>query len=165
MSDRRRRAPDRLRLVAVGGRRPGRRDRRGRHGIETIGLLSQVLPVNALAPTVAALIGFGVAVDYALFVVTRHRTGLRAGLTVQEAAVTAVSTAGRAVVFAGATVAIAMLGLILLHVDFLTGVGIAAAIVVLSPSPRPSRCCRPCSESSGANSQPLGPPPSARGSE
>ncbi len=99
--------------------------------IEMIGLLSRVLPVNALAPTVAALIGLGVAIDYALFVVARQRTGLRAGLSVEEAAVTAVSTAGRAVVFAGGTVSIAMLGLILLQVDFLTGVGIAAAVVVL----------------------------------
>ena len=99
--------------------------------IELIGLLSRVLSVNALAPTVAALIGLGVAIDYALFVVARQRTGLRAGLSVQEAAVTAVSTAGRAVVFAGGTVAIAMLGLVLLQVDFLTGVGVAAAVVVL----------------------------------
>jgi RND superfamily putative drug exporter len=99
--------------------------------IELIGLLSRVLPVNALAPTVAALIGLGVAIDYALFVVARQRTGLRAGLSVQDAAVTAVSTAGRAVVFAGGTVSIAMLGLALLQVDFLTGVGIAAAVVVL----------------------------------
>jgi putative drug exporter of the RND superfamily len=99
--------------------------------IELIGLLSRVLPVNALAPTVAALIGLGVAIDYALFVVARQRTGLRSGLSVEEAAVTAVSTAGRAVVFAGGTVSIAMLGLIILQVDFLTGVGIAAALVVL----------------------------------
>ena len=99
--------------------------------IELIGLLSHVLPVNALAPTVAALIGLGVAIDYALFVVARQRTGLRSGLSVEEAAVTAVSTAGRAVVFAGGTVSIAMLGLVILQIDFLTGVGIAAAVVVL----------------------------------
>ena len=99
--------------------------------IELIGLLSRVLPVNALAPTVAALIGLGVAIDYALFVVARQRTGLRSGLSVEEAAVTAVSTAGRAVVFAGGTVSIAMLGLVILQIDFLTGVGIAAAVVVL----------------------------------
>ncbi len=99
--------------------------------IELIGLLSRVLPVNALAPTVAALIGLGVAIDYALFVVARQRTGLRSGLSVEEAAVAAVSTAGRAVVFAGGTVSIAMLGLVVLQIDFLTGVGIAAAVVVL----------------------------------
>ena len=99
--------------------------------IELIGLLSRVLPVNALAPTVAALIGLGVAIDYALFVVARQRTGLRSGLSVEQAAVTAVSTAGRAVVFAGGTVSIAMLGLVILQIDFLTGVGVAAAVVVL----------------------------------
>jgi putative drug exporter of the RND superfamily len=99
--------------------------------VELIGLLSRVVSVNALAPTVAALIGLGVAIDYALFVVARHRSGLRAGLSPEEAAVLAVATSGRAVVFAGATVSIAMLGLLLLQVDLLTGVGIAAAVVVL----------------------------------
>ena len=99
--------------------------------VEVIGLLSRVLSVNALAPTVAALIGLGVAIDYALFVVARHRSGLRAGLSAEEAAVLAVATSGRAVTFAGGTVAIAMLGLLLLQVDLLTGVGIAAAVVVL----------------------------------
>jgi RND superfamily putative drug exporter len=100
-------------------------------GIQVIGLLSHGLSVNAFTPSVAALIGLGVAIDYALFVVTRHRAGLRSGLTVERAAVTAMATAGRAVVFAGATVAVAMLGLLLLGVDFLTGVGLAAAITVV----------------------------------
>jgi RND superfamily putative drug exporter len=99
-------------------------------GIEIIGLLSHTLSINSITPSVAALIGTGVAVDYALFVVTRHRTGLRAGLTPEQAAVTALSTAGRAVVFAGATVVVAMLGLLVLGVGFLTGVGVAAAITV-----------------------------------
>ncbi len=100
-------------------------------GEETIALLSHFLPVNALAPTVAALIGLGVAIDYALFVVVRHRSGLSAGLTTEDAAARAIATSGRAVVFAGGTVAVAMLGLAVLQVSFLTGVGIAAAIVVL----------------------------------
>ena len=99
-------------------------------GIETVGLLSHVLSINSITPSVAALIGIGVAVDYALFVVTRHRNGLRAGLTPEQSAVTALATSGRAVVFAGATVAIAMLGLLVLNIDFLTGVGLAAAITV-----------------------------------
>jgi RND superfamily putative drug exporter len=99
-------------------------------GVEIVGLLSHVLSINAFTPSVAALIGIGVAVDYALFVVTRHRTGLRSGLSPEQAAVTALATSGRAVVFAGATVVIAMLGLLLLDVDFLTGVGLAAAITV-----------------------------------
>ena len=99
-------------------------------GIETIGLLSHVMSINSFTPSVSALIGIGVAVDYALFVVTRHRSGLRSGLSPEEAAVRAVNTSGRAVIFAGATVAVAMLGLVLLNVNFLTGVGIAAAITV-----------------------------------
>jgi RND superfamily putative drug exporter len=99
-------------------------------GIETVALLSHALSINSLTPSISALIGIGVAVDYALFVVTRHRNGLKAGLSPEQAAVTALSTSGRAVVFAGATVAIAMLGLLVLNVDFLTGVGVAAAITV-----------------------------------
>jgi putative drug exporter of the RND superfamily len=99
-------------------------------GIETVGLLSHALSINSITPSISALIGIGVAVDYALFVVTRHRNGLKSGLTPEQAAVTALSTSGRAVVFAGATVAIAMLGLLVLDVDFLTGVGVAAAITV-----------------------------------
>ncbi len=99
-------------------------------GIEIIGLLSHVMSINSFTPSVSALIGIGVAVDYALFVVTRHRSGLREGLSPEQAAVRAVNTSGRAVIFAGATVAVAMLGLILLNVNFLTGVGVAAAITV-----------------------------------
>lgn len=99
-------------------------------GIETVGLLSNTLSINSITPSIAALIGIGVAVDYALFVVTRHRKGLRSGLSPQESAVSALATSGRAVVLAGATVAIAMLGLLTLRVDFLTAVGLAAAITV-----------------------------------
>jgi RND superfamily putative drug exporter len=99
-------------------------------GIETVSLLSHVLTINSITPSIAALIGIGVAVDYALFVVTRHRKGLQAGQGAEESAVTALATSGRAVVLAGATVVIAMLGLLLLNIDFLTGVGLAAAITV-----------------------------------
>jgi RND superfamily putative drug exporter len=62
-------------------------------GIETVGLLSHAVSVNSITPSVAALIGIGVAVDYALFVVTRHRNGLRSGLTPEDAAVTALALA------------------------------------------------------------------------
>jgi RND superfamily putative drug exporter len=98
--------------------------------IETIGLISHVLTLPSIAPTVAALVGLGVGIDYALFILTRHRNGLRAGLTPQDAAVAALDTAGRAVLFAGGAVAVAMLGLLLLGVSFLTGIGIAAAVAV-----------------------------------
>ncbi len=96
-----------------------------------IGLLSHVLSISMIAPTIGALVGLGVGIDYALFIVTRHRNGLKAGLTPEESAVTALDTSGRAVVFAGGTVVIAMLGLLLLGLRFFDGVGIAAAIVVV----------------------------------
>jgi RND superfamily putative drug exporter len=99
--------------------------------IETIGLLTHALSIDSLAPTVAALIGLGVGIDYALFIVTRHRNGLRSGLEAEESAVQALRTAGRAVIFAGGTVTVAMAGLSLLGINFLTGIGVAAAIMVV----------------------------------
>ncbi|NEE54525.1 MMPL family transporter, partial [Streptomyces sp. SID8455] len=69
--------------------------------------------------------------DYALFIVTRHRRGLRRGMSVDEAAQNAVTTTGRAVVFAGATVCIALLGMLILRLSFLNGVAIAASLTVV----------------------------------
>jgi len=99
--------------------------------IETIGLMTHVMSIGSLAPTVATLVGLGVGIDYALFIVTRHRSGLRAGLSPEEAAVSALNTAGRAVLFAGGTVAVAMLSLLILGISLLTGIGIAAGIAIL----------------------------------
>lgn len=99
-------------------------------GISSIGLLSHVIGISTFAPTLGALIGLGVGVDYALFVITRHRTGLMSGLSPEEAAVKALNTAGRAVIFAGMTVCVALLGLLTLRISFLGGVGIAASLVV-----------------------------------
>jgi RND superfamily putative drug exporter len=99
--------------------------------VMTIGLVSHAITMADIAPTIAALIGLGVGIDYALFIVTRHRTGLKAGLTPEESAVRALNTAGRAVIFAGITVCIAMLGMLVLNLSFLTGVGIAAAVMVV----------------------------------
>lgn len=99
-------------------------------GIQTVGLLSHVISFNAITPQISALVGIGVAIDYALFVVIRHRNALRAGLSVEASTLAALNTAGRAVMLAGSTVAIAMLGLLTLGVSFLSGVGIAAALVV-----------------------------------
>jgi putative drug exporter of the RND superfamily len=99
--------------------------------IEAIGLLSHIITIASIGPTIAALIGLGVGIDYALFIVTRHRNGLRAGLDPEEAAVTALDTSGRAVIFAGGTVAIAMLGLLIVRVSFLSGIGIAAGVMVV----------------------------------
>jgi RND superfamily putative drug exporter len=100
-------------------------------GIEIGGLLSHAFSIPSLAPTLSALIGLGVGIDYALFIVTRHRNGIKAGLSPQGAAVKALNTSGRAVLFAGGTVCIALLGLLVLGVTFLNGVGVAAAITVV----------------------------------
>ncbi|MFF0447189.1 MMPL family transporter [Streptomyces sp. NPDC004609] len=94
-------------------------------------LLGHVMTVADFAPMLGMLIGLGVGIDYALFIVTRHRKGLRAGLGVAEAAQNAVATTGRAVVFAGATVCIALLGMLILRLSFLNGVAIAACLTVL----------------------------------
>ena len=99
-------------------------------GILAIGLLSHLISLGNIAPTLAALIGLGVGIDYALFIVTRYRSGLQAGLEPEEAAVRALNTSGRAVLFAGGTVVIALLGLLVLRVSFLGGMGVGAATTV-----------------------------------
>ncbi|WP_199551844.1 MMPL family transporter [Streptomyces sp. N35] len=96
-----------------------------------IALLGHVMTVADFAPMLGLLVGLGVGIDYALFIVTRHRRGLKRGLSVDEAARTAVATTGRAVVFAGATVCIALLGMLILRLDFLGGVAIAASLTVV----------------------------------
>ncbi|WP_327353262.1 MMPL family transporter [Streptomyces sp. NBC_01304] len=94
-------------------------------------LLGHVMTVADFAPMLGMLIGLGVGIDYALFIVTRHRRGLKRGLSVAEAASSAVATTGRAVVFAGATVCIALLGMLILRLSFLNGVAIAASLTVV----------------------------------
>jgi putative drug exporter of the RND superfamily len=95
-----------------------------------IGMLSHVIGIADFSTQLVPLIGLGVGVDYALFIVTRFRQGLRAGLDVETAVVTSVQTAGRAVFFAGSVVCIALLGMLALGVSILNGVGIAASIGV-----------------------------------
>ncbi|MFH8893644.1 MMPL family transporter [Streptomyces sp. NPDC017949] len=96
-----------------------------------ITLLGHAMPVADFAPMLGTLVGLGVGIDYALFIVTRHRKGLARGLTVDEAGESAVATTGRAVVFAGATVCIALLGMLVLRLNFLNGVAIAASLTVV----------------------------------
>ncbi|MFF4041938.1 MMPL family transporter [Streptomyces sp. NPDC001816] len=96
-----------------------------------IGLLGHAMTVADFAPMLGLLIGLGVGIDYALFIVTRHRRGLKRGLSVTEAATNAVATTGRAVVFAGATVCIALLGMLILRLGFLNGVAVAASLTVV----------------------------------
>jgi RND superfamily putative drug exporter len=99
--------------------------------IGVIGLLSHVLKMPEFSTQLVLLIGLGVGVDYALFIVTRHRQGLIAGNDIESSIVNAVNTSGRAVLFAGIIVCIALLGMFALGVNFLYGLAIAAAIGVL----------------------------------
>ncbi len=99
--------------------------------IGIIGTLSHVLKMAQFAPELVLLIGLGVGVDYALFIVTRHRQGLVAGRDTETSIVNAVNTSGRAVLFAGIIVCIALLGMFALGVSFLYGLAVAAAIGVL----------------------------------
>ena len=99
-------------------------------GLSLIALLGHVFPAPSFSPIVAALIGLGVGVDYALFIVTRFRQELQAGQDAPAAVVTTMRTAGRAVLTAGTTVVIGMLGLLVLRQTLLNGVAIAAAATV-----------------------------------
>ena len=99
-------------------------------GLAVVGLLSNVISIASFSGQLAMLIGLGVGVDYALFIVTRYRQGMLRGLDREEAVAQALDTSGRAVLFAGAIVCIAMLGMMLLGVEFLFGVAIAAAVIV-----------------------------------
>jgi len=93
--------------------------------------LAAALSVSNTAVTLAVMIGLAVGVDYALFIVSRHRTQLAAGLSPAESAAAAVGTAGTAVVFAGATVIIALTALSVAGIPFLTVMGLSAAGTVL----------------------------------
>jgi RND superfamily putative drug exporter len=98
--------------------------------IAVIGLLSHVISMASFSSELSLLIGLGVGIDYALFIVTRYRQGALRGLSGEDAVVEAVDTSGRAVLFAGIIVCIALLGMFALGVSFLYGVAIAAAIAV-----------------------------------
>jgi RND superfamily putative drug exporter len=99
-------------------------------GIATVGLLSNVITMASFSSQLSLLIGLGVGVDYALFIVTRYRQEILRGASPEDAAVRAIDTSGRAVLFAGITVCIALLGMFALGVSFLYGVATASAIVV-----------------------------------
>jgi len=99
-------------------------------GLSVIALLGHVVPAPSFSPIIAAMIGLGVGVDYALFIVTRFREAPRGGAAPEDAAVTAMRTAGRTVLIAGTTVVIGMLGLLVLRQPLLDGVAVAAAATV-----------------------------------
>ncbi|MFE7224127.1 MMPL family transporter [Nocardioides sp. NPDC057577] len=93
--------------------------------------VAAVTTISATTPTLALMIGLAVGIDYALFVIARHRSQLAAGLGVEESIARAVATAGSAVIFAGVTVIIALCGLVVAGIPFLAVMGYAAASAVL----------------------------------
>jgi RND superfamily putative drug exporter len=95
-----------------------------------IGVLAAVTDVPDWAPQVGAMIGLGVGIDYALLILTRHRAAMSRGLSVHDAAVEAMATAGRSVLVAGGTVAISLAGLFLMGLPYLYGVALAAMLAV-----------------------------------
>ena len=95
-----------------------------------VGLLSNFLSMPDFTTTLAIMIGLGVGIDYALFIVTRYREGVHRGLSSEDATAVAINTAGRAVLFAGTTVVISLLGMLLMGLAFVNGLGIGAATVV-----------------------------------
>ncbi|MDH3755632.1 MAG: MMPL family transporter [Acidimicrobiia bacterium] len=99
-------------------------------GIGSITLLSHVMQMPDFATTLGAMIGLGVGIDYALFIVSRHRENVHAGTSIEESVVASIDTAGRAVIFAGLTVVVSLLGLLLMGLPFVSGLGIGAATTV-----------------------------------
>jgi len=92
--------------------------------------LSHVMPVPDFVTTLGAMIGLGVGIDYALFIVTRYRDGLHQGLSTEDAVARAMDTSGRAVLFAGVTVVISLLGMIAMNLSFITGLAVGTSITV-----------------------------------
>lgn len=101
-------------------------------GVATMTVLAGVTEVPTFAPVLGSMVGLGVGIDYALFVLARHREYLACGLDPRAAAGRAVATAGRPVVFAGGTVVVSILGLAVANVPFMTVGGVAVSIVVLT---------------------------------
>ena len=100
-------------------------------GLALLGLLARAVTFPTTAPTIATLLGLGVAVDYGLFLVARYREDLDAGDEVVASVRQAAGTSGAAIVVAGSTVAISVLGLYISGVGFVGGLGLAAALVVV----------------------------------
>jgi putative drug exporter of the RND superfamily len=100
-------------------------------GVSSMPLVANVIDIPTWAPVLGAMVGLGVGIDYALFIVTRHRDYLARGLPVAESVGSALATAGKPVVVAGGIVVVAILGLVVAGVPFMTAGGIAVSVVVL----------------------------------
>jgi RND superfamily putative drug exporter len=99
-------------------------------GLLVVGLAARFTDFSTITPSFVAMIGLGIGIDYALFIITRHRQALAAGASVEEAVVQAGETSGRAVLTAGSLVVIALLGLYVIGIPFIGNLGAAAAAVV-----------------------------------
>ena len=99
-------------------------------GLALIGLLAGLIDIPTVAPRLGTMIGLGVGIDYALFVLSRHRDNLAAGMGVEDSLAQTNATAGKAVVIAGTTVIIAILGLQFAGIPFVAALGYATALVV-----------------------------------
>ncbi len=98
--------------------------------VTTVGLSSNLGPLSSSAPIISVLLGLGIGIDYALFITNRHRRSLKEGRPVSESIIGASVTSGRAVIFAGVTVFIALAGMYVPRISFLTGLATSAAITV-----------------------------------
>ena len=99
--------------------------------VGTVTALTGAFELTETAPTLATMLGLAVGIDYALFILARHRQNMADGMGARDAVANATGTAGSAVVFAGTTVVIALLGLLVVHIPFLTVMGLAAAGAVV----------------------------------
>lgn len=100
-------------------------------GAAIIGLLTHLLAVPDFTPFLAGMIGLGVGIDYALLIVTRYKAGLHEGRTPHESVILAIDTSGRAVLFAGITVVISLLGMFMMNMDFMRSLAVGAVASVL----------------------------------
>jgi uncharacterized membrane protein YdfJ with MMPL/SSD domain len=100
--------------------------------LSVVGLLGHVLSIPTSGPTLATMIGLGVGIDYALFLVTRHQEQLRDGMPMNDSIANAVATSGSAIVFAGGTVVIALLSLYVAGIPLVTALGMASAVGVVA---------------------------------
>ena len=101
-------------------------------GLSLIVILGHVVTVPSIGPTIATMIGLGVGIDYALFLVSRHRQNRADGMELHESIAMAVATSGTAIVFAGTTVVIALLTLLVAGIPLVTALGYSAAVAVIT---------------------------------
>jgi RND superfamily putative drug exporter len=125
-------------------------------GLGGIALMANGLTVSTAAPTIAAMIGLGVGIDYALLVVARYRENRSTGLDNASALSAATATAGSAVLFAGGTVVVAMVALALTGMGFLRSIGLATALIVLLAMATALTCSPLCCRCSGTGSRQVG---------